>query len=111
MKKSVKNLKIVDAKVEDFKPTTLDQVWGEASTGYQTNDSEEYQNFLKELGTADLQAHAIKSGVLPTESRERTVKRLIAKFKQSVAENRPLPAGKASKSPSEEIRRILSEGR
>lgn len=110
-KKSINNLNLADGKEEKFVPSTLDQIWGETSNSYSTNDVDEYTKELQEMNSADLHAHAIKRGLLPTTSRERTLKRLVLAFKQHAAANRVLPVPKAKKAPTEDIRKILSEGR
>ena len=45
-KKQISELSQTHGKVEDFKPTTLDQIWGDDGLSkYQTLDEVQYRNF------------------------------------------------------------------
>lgn len=110
-RKSLKDVKFSDGKDEKFVPTTLDQIWGESDAKYSTDNLEEYESLLQSFSKADLQAHSIKVGLLPSESRERTVKRLLSSFREHKAANKPLPAPIREKTPSKDVSAILREGR
>lgn len=110
-RKSLDNLKYSDGKDEKFTPTTLDQIWGESDAKYSTDNLDEYEALLQSFSKADLQAHSIKIGLLPSESRERTVKKLLSSFREHKAANKPLPSPTKGKIPSKDVDAILREGR
>lgn len=113
MSKTKTKKKIVDGKIEDFQPTTLDQIWGEDSnTNYKARSVKEYEQQLAEMNTADLQAHAVKVGILPTESRERTVRKLTTEFASYLSQLSRIPKTTVKpKDVPKQIMDILSEGR
>ena len=98
-------------KVENSRPTTLDQIWGDDGSGkYTTMKVEEYREQLSEMTRADIQTHATKLSVVPVENREMLVKRLVREFEKHVASyNRPASAKPTAM--SKEGLRILSEGK
>lgn len=108
-------LKYADGKIESDKPTSLDQIFGETTHNYNGQTLEEYEKFVRDLNQADLQAHAILKSILPAESRERTVQRLIKAYKESLNKSRPIPSEAFSRAKSKkvpaDILKILSEGR
>jgi len=64
---------------------SLDQLWGDdGSSKYSTLDLNEYISNLAEMNKTDLQNHASKIGLVPIDSRELLVKRLVAEFKKHV---------------------------
>lgn len=76
-------------KVEKFVPTTLDQLLGDDGTGkYSTMEEQVYANRLKEMNKADLQHECIKIGLIPVDSRDVMVKRLMAQFNKHVSQYR-----------------------
>ena len=84
--KKINKLKQVHGKQENFKPTTLDQIWGDEGLGlYSTLNEEEYINSISELNMTDLQRHAIKVGVVPDHQMSITKKRLIAAFQKHIS--------------------------
>jgi len=98
-------------KVEN-RPITLDQIWGDdGKRKYGTLDSEKYSQYLADLNKSDLQAHAIKIGLVPIDNRETLVKRLKTEFKKHISLYTARPnidnVGKLSKKSKD----ILSEGR
>lgn len=96
-----------------FKPTTLAQIWGDdGMSKYGTMDAAVYEQQLKEMNKADLQAHATKVGLVPVDDRERLVKRLIQEFRVHVAAYRQ-PSTRSVKPVqiSPEVAKILAEGR
>jgi len=121
VKNKVKSKKLpveqqLDGKVEGSTLTTLEQVLGEFSMGqYTTSDLDEYQQIIGEMNTSDLQAHAIKVGLLPNVERSVLRERLIKEFRKYMNLRRPANMSvKATKSPQElskNAMRSLSEGR
>ena len=64
---------------------SLDQLWGDDGfSKYKTLDVSEYTQQLAEMNKTDLQNHAAKLGLVPIDSRELLVKRLVAEFKKHV---------------------------
>lgn len=64
---------------------SLDQLWGDNGLSkYKTLDVAEYTEELAGMNKTDLQNHASKLGLVPIDSRELLVKRLIAEFKKHV---------------------------
>jgi len=62
---------------------SLDQLWGDDGLNkYKTLDVSEYTQQLAEMNKTDLQNHAAKLGLVPIDSRELLVKRLIGEFKK-----------------------------
>lgn len=98
-------------KVEN-RPITLDQIWGDdGKRKYGTLDPEKYSQYLADLNKSDLQAHAIKIGLVPIDNRETLMKRLKTEFKKHISLYTARPnidnVGKLSKKSKD----ILSEGR
>jgi hypothetical protein len=90
MKNKLNKLKQTHGKEEtQNKPKTLDQIWGDDGLSkYKTNDVEAYTARLKEMNKSDLQAHAVKIGLIPIDDRNMLVQRLIREFKRHVASYR-----------------------
>ena len=114
----LKNIKQAHGKDEsqEFKPRTLDQIWGDTGLGkYNTFDADIYKNKLDNMAKTDLQAHATKIGLVPIDNRSTLTQRLMREFKKHV--NSFKPSGLNVKSPispediPDNIRRILEEGR
>jgi len=112
-KSTLKNLKQIDAKEELGRPTTLDQVWGDTGIQkYGTNDFEEYKIYIKGLNRSDIQSHAIKVGILPTDNHEILIARLEREFQRHSATYQAPPEKiKNNKKISKDVQKILSEGR
>ncbi len=112
-KSSLKNLKQIDAKEETGRPTTLDQIWGDTGLQkYGTNDFQEYQLYLKNLNRSDIQNHALKVGIMPTDNHEILIARLEREFQRHVATYQAPPENKKNnKKISKDAQKILSEGR
>jgi len=93
-------------------PVTLDQIWGDSGKSkYGTLDPEKYSEYLTNLNKTDLQAHAVKIGLMPIDDRTSLCLRLKREFlkyssqytvKKNIQTNKPL--SKAAKD-------TLSEGR
>ena len=64
---------------------SLDQLWGDDGLSrYKTLNVTEYTEELAGMNKTDLQNHAAKLGLVPVDSREILVKRLVAEFKRHV---------------------------
>ena len=108
-----KKITQVHGKVETFKPTTLDQIWGDTGLSkYKTLDLDKYKEYLADMNLSDLQAHAVKMGVYPTDGTEMLKKKLIQEFVGHTNSYKfPKQELKAPKQPSAAILKILAEGR
>jgi len=93
-------------------PRTLDQVWGDTGEAkYGTLDLTEYQKYLKESTKSDLQAHAVKVGLIPVDNKEILAKRLEREFIKHVSQYRSAPKTKNGLKLSKSAKDILSEGK
>ena len=112
-KKKLEQVQQVHGKEDKFKPSTLEQVWGDTGLSkYKTLDVNEYTAQLSTMNKSDLYAHASKVGVVPVDSREMTVKKLVAEFKRHVGSYKmPAATTKTPTVPSQKIMSILAEGR
>ena len=112
-KKSLGDLSQTHGKVETFQPTTLDQVWGEsANTKYGTTDLNDYIRRLDGMNTTDLQTHCHIIGFVPVDDRVTLMKKLIGEFRKHVsAFQKPTNQPPHNRPPSDEVKKILSEGR
>jgi len=112
-KNKVEELSQTHAKEETNKPTSLDQIWGDEGFGkYKTLDKDKYNNYLTSLNKSDLQRHASQVGIVPIDSKEMLVGRLMKEFNKHVASyNMPSPNTNPTLSVSDEAKKILSEGR
>jgi len=110
-KSALDNLSQTHGKVENRK-VTLDQIWGDdGKRKYGTLDPVEYDSYLKGLVKTDLQAHAVKIGLIPIDNRETLVKRLKQEFLKYSAQYLVRPDSKSNKPVSKNAQDILSEGR
>jgi len=108
-KSKLDNLHQAHGKIE--KPITLDQVWGnDGLSKYGTLDLEKYDDYLNNLNKSDLQAHAIKIGLVPVDDRNSLIKRLKLEFKKFSSQFKQRPIVK-NNSISKTAKDILSEGR
>ena len=100
----------VHGKVEN--PITLDQVWGDTGKNkYGTLDPKEYEQKLNEYNKSDLQAHALKIGLVPIDNKENLIKRLKQEFVKNISQFKTRPNIDNSKGNSKKIKDILAEGR
>jgi hypothetical protein len=110
-KSALDNLSQTHGKVETRK-VTLDQIWGDdGKRKYGTLDTVEYDSYLKGLVKSDLQAHAIKIGLVPVDDRQTLIKRLKQEFVKYVSQYQVRPDSTSNKPASKTARDILSEGR
>lgn len=61
-------------------PSSLDEILGERLSIYTAKDTEEYRRQLSEMNMTDLQAHAYKIGLIPTQDRKVLFDRLVNEF-------------------------------
>ena len=112
-KPKLKDINQIDAKAENGKPTTLDQIWGDTGLQkYGTNNFDEYKAYIRSLNRSDIQSHAVKTGILPIDNYEILVARLEREFQRHVtAYQAPADNRQKQKKISKDAQRILSEGR
>ncbi len=115
MTKKLKILKQIDGKFDPItkkEPRTLDEIWGDTGIyKYQTFDEADYTTQLNSLNKTDLQAHAVKIGLIPIDNRNILTQRLLREFKKHVASYRDDKPKIKSKKVSFEAIRIMAEGR
>ena len=61
-------------------PSSLDEILGETLSIYTANGSDEYRDQLSEMNMTDLQSHAYKIGLVPTQDRKVLTDRLVKEF-------------------------------
>ena len=109
-KSKLDQLSQVHGKVE--KPVTLDQIWGDTGLSkYGTLDPEKYEEYLNELNKSDLQAHAVKIGLVPIDDRRNLVTRLKKEFNKHIAQYKVTEHPSKKVKLSKQVKDILSEGR
>jgi hypothetical protein len=79
---SKKDMLQIHGKEETVKrqPSSLDEILGETLSIYTANSSDEYRRQLAEMNMTDLQAHAYKIGLVPTQDRKVLTDRLAQEF-------------------------------
>lgn len=111
-KKKITEMSQTHGKVESLKPTFLDQIWGETGQSkYKTLDEKDYLSFVNDLAKVDLQAHAIKIGIVPTDNRESLTQKLLKEFRKHVSAYSVRSSKKETQSLSSLAEKILREGR
>lgn len=100
-------------KEEKFEPTTLDQIWGDdGMSKYSTMDGVSYEEQLNNMDKADIQSHASKVSVIPVDNTELLKQKLMKEFYKHVnAFRRPTGSADSNEAPSQEIQKILGEGK
>ena len=90
---------------------SLDQLWGDTGVQkYSTLNVEEYSQKLAEMNKSDLQNHAAKLGLVPIDSRELLVKRLIAEFKKHVSQYEKVrPQESKNLDQEQKVKKLLSD--
>ncbi len=102
----------INAKVEQFRPTTLEQIWGEDGySKYKTTDEAEYKQSLAEMSRVDLHKHSAALGIFPSENRGSLEKKLMAEFLRHVNSFKVPTAINNAPIISKEALDILKEGR
>ena len=108
----INGLSQAHGKVEGNQPTTLDQIWGDTGMHkYKTLDELEYKEQLNDMAKVDLQAHAVKIGLIPIDNPGQLKKRLLVEFKKYVSGYKVPNANSKSLSLDKEALRILNEGK
>ena len=75
-----------DETKESYKPTTLDQIWGDTGLWkYNTMSETGYKEELDNMTKSDLFAHASKHGIIPTDNRDLLVTKLMREFRKYVS--------------------------
>jgi hypothetical protein len=69
-----------ESNVPSRAPLTLDEIMGESLSIYTAQSSDEYRAQLTEMNMTDLQAHAYKVGLVPTQDRKVLNDRLVQEF-------------------------------
>ena len=70
-----------DEAVKDIRTmSSLDEILGEKLSIYTAKSSEEYKGQLAEMNMTDLQSHAYKVGLVPTQDRRILTDRLVSEF-------------------------------
>jgi hypothetical protein len=79
---SKKEMLQIHGKEETVKkqPSSLDEILGETLSLYTAKSSEEYSGQLAEMNMTDLQSHAYKIGLIPTQDRKVLTDRLVKEF-------------------------------
>jgi hypothetical protein len=80
-----KTFKQIDGKKQILTAKDLDEILGATNKIYKTADVEKYKEGLREMNLADLQAHAIEIGLLPTDNRSVLTERLLREFRKNTA--------------------------
>jgi len=90
---------------------SLDQLWGDDGLSkYKTLEISEYTQQLAEMNKSDLQNHAAKLGLVPIDSREILVKRLVSEFKKHTTKYQPVRKPQAKDDSKEaKVRKLLSD--
>lgn len=111
-KKNLTNMEQTHGKMEEFQPSTLDQIWGD--TGYEkynTLSEASYVDSLNEMTKSEMQAHCTKVGLIPIDNVEIMKQRLVKEFKKHVSlYKRPSHAAPQIKV-DKNIKDILNEGK
>lgn len=93
-KSKLKQYKTIDGKLETFKPTTIEQALGakgvrEYSFLRNPFSPDEYEAYLKDLVESDLYEHATKHNCIPTDNRDRLIKKLLVEHRNHAAKFAP----------------------
>ena len=83
-KLSLKNSKQVDGKIEELAPklTSLDALFGTNYNKYSCGSLTEYEEQLNSMNTADLRAHAVTMGFMPSVDINRLKRKLVGEFQK-----------------------------
>ena len=98
---------------EKYEPSTLDQVFGDDGVSrYKTLDEQVYGDVLNNMSKSDLKNEAVRVGLLPIDNVQQLRGRLLREFKVHVSSyRRPTLNNQASTEVSDEVRKILEEGK
>ena len=92
---------------------SIDELLGISASKYNTHDLKKYEDYLSNLNTSDLQAHATRVGVLPNQDRSILTKRLLKEFRVSNSGyiSTAQVQNPITKPIKKEVLEILAEGR
>ena len=112
-RKKLDDINQTDGMVDNFEPTTLDQIFGDdGNWKYKTLDKNEYEHYLNGLNKSDLQSHAVNVGIIPIDNKDQLTKRLVREFTRfSSAYKKPNRKKSVDRNVSQDVLDILSEGR
>ncbi len=115
-KKKIADMQQIDGKLhETIKPRTLDEIMGiQESIRYSTSDTLEYENALREMNRTDLWREAQRNGLVPTHDVVRLRKTLVAehtRYFRTRSQGGQERIQANSEDFSEEVKKIMSEGR
>ena len=98
---------------EDFKPTTLDQIWGDTGMSkYGTLNEGEYEQRIRDMNRTDVHSHASKVGIIPVDNRDMLNQRLMREFRKHLSAYRaPIEKKVNNIEVSDTVKKILAEGR
>lgn len=115
MAKAKKTVIETHGKVEEekFQPTLLEQVWGRTDLSRYSELSEDaYNESLRNMTRADIEAHARKMGVVVVENTARLKDKLLTEYRSYVSMMRkPADGPKSSGKMSDAAMKVLAEGR
>ena len=112
--KKTKELSQAHGKEEKFVPSTLEQIWGADGTSrYGTLDEGVYLEKLNDFARVDLQAHAVKIGLIPIDNAEQLKKRLLIEFRKHTSQYKlpKIDPKSNQKLASRAAMKILEEGK
>ena len=111
-RKKLTEMSQTHAKVEKFKPTTLDQIWGtDGLSRYTITNYEEYKEQLRGMDKSKMQQHAIELGLVPIDNTAVLSERLLTEFRLFAAQYISVPDKTEKREKvSKEVLKILREG-
>lgn len=94
-------------------PTSLEQIWGfNELARYSTKDPKVYQQTLAEMNRPDLEREARRIGEVVVQDTTRLRENLMSAFSKFLLSLQvPKNTSKGQQNPSDEVKRILAEGR
>lgn len=111
-KTKLNTLKQAHGKEEDFKPTTLEQIWGyNANSRYNTTTASEYESQLNEMTRTDLEDKSRQYGLVVVQDTVRLRANLLKEFNQFMSSLRVPKSSIKQLTLDEQAKKILAEGR
>jgi hypothetical protein len=108
-RRKIEELNQTHGKVEN--PITLDQIWGDQGEKYGTFNLEEYEKEINDFNKSDLQAHALKVGLVPVDDRNILIARLKKEFIKYVSMYKQPSKSSEKTKLSKSSKDTLSEGK
>jgi hypothetical protein len=87
-KNVLKSMKQANGRDESSKLREINKILGVRDETSKFENEDAYKQYLKEMDKADLQIHAVDSGVFPTENRTILIERLLRDFAEKSAKFR-----------------------